>query len=163
MGRNQKVTRLLSLSDPMISKAFQHADGLKLDGRRILVDVERGRTVKTWKPRKLGGGLGKTRSGKKSDDAEKGKLNGSTSKSSPRGDRDRSRGRDAAKSSRYGSDRRSKYRDRDVRDCDRRSSRKDRRRSRSRSRSRKDRKRSDRGRNGEERRDRDRSRRSGRR
>eukprot|EP01083_Nonionella_stella_P191601 709080_1 len=46
-----------------LKEAFQHADGHKLKGRRILVDVERGRTVKTWKPRKLGGGLGKTRAG----------------------------------------------------------------------------------------------------
>jgi hypothetical protein len=35
--------------------------GRKIDGRRVLVDVERGRTVKGWKPRKLGGGLGGTR------------------------------------------------------------------------------------------------------
>lgn len=26
--------------------------------RRLLIDVERGRTVKGWKPRRLGGGLG---------------------------------------------------------------------------------------------------------
>lgn len=32
-------------------------------GRRILVDVERGRTVKGWKPRRLGGGLGNVRNG----------------------------------------------------------------------------------------------------
>jgi len=44
-----------------LKEAYQHADGIKLNQRRILVDVERGRTVKTWKPRKLGGGLGKTR------------------------------------------------------------------------------------------------------
>jgi len=41
--------------------AFQRADGKRLKSRRILVDVERGRTVPSWKPRKLGGGLGKTR------------------------------------------------------------------------------------------------------
>lgn len=41
--------------------AFQRADGKRIKGRRILVDVERGRTVPSWKPRKLGGGLGKTR------------------------------------------------------------------------------------------------------
>lgn len=29
-----------------------------IKGRKILVDVERGRTVKGWKPMKLGGGLG---------------------------------------------------------------------------------------------------------
>ncbi|KAJ3414116.1 hypothetical protein HDV05_007060 [Chytridiales sp. JEL 0842] len=43
--------------------AYKEADGIKLDGRRIVVDVERGRTVKGWKPRRLGGGLGGTRIG----------------------------------------------------------------------------------------------------
>lgn len=43
--------------------AYKHADGKKIDGRRVLVDVERGRTVKGWRPRRLGGGLGNTRRG----------------------------------------------------------------------------------------------------
>ncbi|XP_065191341.1 U1 small nuclear ribonucleoprotein 70 kDa-like isoform X2 [Sycon ciliatum] len=43
--------------------AYKHGDGKKVDGRRVLVDVERGRTVKTWRPRRLGGGLGGTRRG----------------------------------------------------------------------------------------------------
>ena len=34
--------------------AYKHADGKKIDARRIVVDVERGRTVKNWKPRRLG-------------------------------------------------------------------------------------------------------------
>jgi len=34
--------------------AYKHADGKKIDGRRVLVDVERGRTVKGWRPRRLG-------------------------------------------------------------------------------------------------------------
>lgn len=38
--------------------AFKRADGKKIDGRRVLVDVERGRTDKKWLPRRLGGGLG---------------------------------------------------------------------------------------------------------
>ena len=37
-----------------VAAAYKHADGKKIDGRRIVVDVERGRTVKTWKPRRLG-------------------------------------------------------------------------------------------------------------
>ena len=37
-----------------IAAAYKHADGKKLDGRRVLVDVERGRTVKGWRPRRLG-------------------------------------------------------------------------------------------------------------
>jgi len=43
--------------------AYKHADGKKIDSRRVLVDVERGRTVKGWMPRRLGGGLGGTRRG----------------------------------------------------------------------------------------------------
>ncbi|RWS13829.1 U1 small nuclear ribonucleoprotein-like protein, partial [Dinothrombium tinctorium] len=43
--------------------AYKYADGKKIDGRRVLVDVERGRTVKGWLPRRLGGGLGGTRRG----------------------------------------------------------------------------------------------------
>ncbi|KAG2265129.1 hypothetical protein Bca52824_072208 [Brassica carinata] len=34
---------------------------LEIDGRRVPVDVERGRTVPNWRPRMLGGGLGTTR------------------------------------------------------------------------------------------------------
>ncbi len=37
-----------------ITAAYKHADGKKIDGRRVLVDVERGRTVKGWLPRRLG-------------------------------------------------------------------------------------------------------------
>ncbi|KAI8136717.1 hypothetical protein BJV82DRAFT_638553 [Fennellomyces sp. T-0311] len=44
--------------------AYKDADGLKMLGRRVAVDVERGRTVKGWKPRRLGGGLGNTRNGR---------------------------------------------------------------------------------------------------
>lgn len=36
------------------SAAYKHADGKKIDGRRVLVDVERARTVKGWLPRRLG-------------------------------------------------------------------------------------------------------------
>ncbi|KAG9127178.1 hypothetical protein FRC07_000328 [Ceratobasidium sp. 392] len=38
--------------------AYKEADGVTILGKRILVDVERGRTVRGWKPRRLGGGLG---------------------------------------------------------------------------------------------------------
>nr|KAJ3420814.1 U1 small nuclear ribonucleoprotein 70 kDa [Polyrhizophydium stewartii] len=53
-----------SREDDMKSAARQ-ASGLRIDGRVILCDVERGRTVQDWKPRRLGGGLGKARSGAK--------------------------------------------------------------------------------------------------
>ncbi|KAG1354496.1 U1 small nuclear ribonucleoprotein 70 kDa-like [Cocos nucifera] len=43
--------------------AYKQADGRKVDNKRVLVDVERGRTVPNWRPRRLGGGLGSTRIG----------------------------------------------------------------------------------------------------
>jgi U1 small nuclear ribonucleoprotein len=45
--------------------AYKSGDGKKLEGRRVVVDVERGRTVPGWQPRRLGGGLGSTRAGGK--------------------------------------------------------------------------------------------------
>ena len=53
----------LYLDLPLRAAAYKHADGKKIDGRRVLVDVERARTVKGWQPRRLGGGLGGTRKG----------------------------------------------------------------------------------------------------
>ncbi|CAB3402559.1 unnamed protein product [Caenorhabditis bovis] len=41
--------------------AYKKADGIKIDGKRLVVDYERGRTQKTWLPRRLGGGKGDTR------------------------------------------------------------------------------------------------------
>ncbi|RMJ28600.1 hypothetical protein PHISP_00560 [Aspergillus sp. HF37] len=38
--------------------AYKETDGIRVKDRRVLVDVERGRTVKGWKPRRFGGGLG---------------------------------------------------------------------------------------------------------
>ncbi|KAK6150912.1 hypothetical protein DH2020_015844 [Rehmannia glutinosa] len=43
--------------------AYKQADGKKIDNRRVIVDVERGRTVPNWRPRRLGGGLGTSRVG----------------------------------------------------------------------------------------------------
>ncbi|KAG5513691.1 hypothetical protein PMAC_000729 [Pneumocystis sp. 'macacae'] len=38
--------------------AYREMDGVRIKDRRTIVDVERGRTVNGWKPRRLGGGLG---------------------------------------------------------------------------------------------------------
>ncbi|KAL2815165.1 U1 small nuclear ribonucleoprotein of 70kDa MW N terminal-domain-containing protein [Aspergillus granulosus] len=38
--------------------AYKETDNIRIKDRRVLVDVERGRTVKGWKPRRFGGGLG---------------------------------------------------------------------------------------------------------
>jgi U1 small nuclear ribonucleoprotein len=41
-----------------MTAAYKRGDGKKIDGRRVQIDVERGRTVRDWRPRRLGGGLG---------------------------------------------------------------------------------------------------------
>ncbi|KAK4863054.1 hypothetical protein LT330_010636 [Penicillium expansum] len=38
--------------------AYKETESLRIKGRLAVVDVERGRTTKGWKPRRLGGGLG---------------------------------------------------------------------------------------------------------
>ncbi|KAI1917808.1 hypothetical protein LOZ65_005028 [Ophidiomyces ophidiicola] len=43
---------------PFLEIMGQETDGIRIKDRRVLVDVERGRTVKGWKPRRFGGGLG---------------------------------------------------------------------------------------------------------
>merc|ERR1719473_1762852 len=47
-----------------LKNAYKQGDGKKIDGRRVMVDVERGRTVDGWLPRRLGGGRGPGREGK---------------------------------------------------------------------------------------------------
>merc|ERR1712176_1525570 len=49
-----------------LKNAYKQGDGKKIDGRRVMVDVERGRTVEGWMPRRLGGGRGPGRQGKPS-------------------------------------------------------------------------------------------------
>lgn len=46
-----------------MKRAYRAVDGLRIEGREIVVDVERGHTVPDWLPRRLGGGLGGTRLG----------------------------------------------------------------------------------------------------
>nr|BAN64598.1 U1 snRNP, putative [Babesia bovis]BAN65247.1 U1 snRNP, putative [Babesia bovis] len=41
--------------------AYKRADGRKVSGRRVLVDVERARTVAGWYPKRLGSGKGRSR------------------------------------------------------------------------------------------------------
>uniref|UniRef100_A0A0N5BL01 U1 small nuclear ribonucleoprotein 70 kDa n=1 Tax=Strongyloides papillosus TaxID=174720 RepID=A0A0N5BL01_STREA len=73
-----------------MSQAYKEADGIKIDGVRVLVDYERGRTRKDWLPRRLGGGKGKTRINveKKVDDYYDDKTSYSKSSSSHNGKRD---------------------------------------------------------------------------
>ncbi|KAK5989985.1 U1 small nuclear ribonucleoprotein [Cladobotryum mycophilum] len=48
-----EISRALKLAP-----ALDACDGIRIKDRRIKVDVERGRTAKSWLPRRLGGGLG---------------------------------------------------------------------------------------------------------
>jgi U1 small nuclear ribonucleoprotein len=72
-----------------LKNSYKQGDGKKIDGRRVMVDVERGRTVEGWLPRRLGGGRGPGRQGKlskkkrKMQDAEK-----KAKEEKERGDRD---------------------------------------------------------------------------
>merc|ERR1711865_666872 len=54
-----------------LKNAYKQGDGKKIDGRRVMVDVERGRTVEGWLPRRLGGGRGPGRQGKLSKKKKK--------------------------------------------------------------------------------------------
>jgi len=54
-----------------LKNAYKQGDGKKIDGRRVMVDVERGRTVEGWLPRRLGGGRGPGRQGKLSKKKQK--------------------------------------------------------------------------------------------
>ena len=40
------------------SAAYKETENLRIKGRKVVVDVERGRTVNGWRPRRFGGGLG---------------------------------------------------------------------------------------------------------
>ncbi|KAJ5178185.1 Nucleotide-binding alpha-beta plait [Penicillium coprophilum] len=52
------ITTIANLSGTNPSPAYKETDGIRIKDRRVLVDVERGRTTKGWKPRRFGGGLG---------------------------------------------------------------------------------------------------------
>merc|ERR1712078_320322 len=54
-----------------LKNAYKQGDGKKIDGRRVMVDVERGRTVEGWLPRRLGAGRGPGRVGKLSKKKKK--------------------------------------------------------------------------------------------
>ncbi|XP_059716750.1 U1 small nuclear ribonucleoprotein 70 kDa [Haemorhous mexicanus] len=137
--------------------AYKHADGKKIDGRRVLVDVERGRTVKGWRPRRLGGGLGGTRRGG-ADVNIRHSGRDDTSRYDER-DRERERERDRRERSRERDRRRSRSRERRRRTRSREKDERERKRGGSRDRSKdrdRDRDRKRRSRSRDRKRDRDR-------
>ncbi|ORY56815.1 hypothetical protein BCR35DRAFT_271493, partial [Leucosporidium creatinivorum] len=57
-GKSRGYAFLVYERERDMKAAYKDAEGLKLMNKRLLIDVERGRTVKGWKPRRLAGGLG---------------------------------------------------------------------------------------------------------
>ncbi|KAG8631328.1 hypothetical protein KVT40_000468 [Elsinoe batatas] len=45
-------------SEGAFRDAMNNSEGLSIGGRRVVVDCERGRTIKGWRPRRFGGGKG---------------------------------------------------------------------------------------------------------
>ncbi|TKY70374.1 U1 small nuclear ribonucleoprotein 70 kDa [Spatholobus suberectus] len=145
--------------------AYKQADGRKIDGRRVLVDVERGRTVPNWRPRRLGGGLGTTRvGGEESNQRHSGREQQQSRSEEPRGREERHGDRDREISRERGRDRdREREQSREhsherVRDRDYREDRHHRDRDRTRDRDRDRERDRDRGRDRDRTRDRDRDR-----
>lgn len=64
-GKSRGYAFIIYQREKDMRTAYKDADGLKIHGRRIMVDVERGRTVKDWKPMRLGGGLGASQTTRK--------------------------------------------------------------------------------------------------
>ncbi|KAF4685091.1 U1 small nuclear ribonucleoprotein 70 kDa [Perkinsus olseni] len=60
-GRSRGYAFIEYDNEGSLKQAYKNADGIKIDGRRVLVDVERGRTVSGWIPRRMGGGRGSGR------------------------------------------------------------------------------------------------------
>eukprot|EP00980_Cylindrotheca_fusiformis_P026197 scaffold15514_cov129-Cylindrotheca_fusiformis.AAC.5 len=54
-----------------MKRAYRAADAMRIESREIVADVERGHTVPSWLPRRLGGGLGGTRLGGKEKNVRK--------------------------------------------------------------------------------------------
>lgn len=96
-----------------LKEAYDRADGMKIDDKRIVVDFERGRLDKDWRPRRLGGGLGGTRiGGKDVNQTHSGRKPPSEDHvihSSRDRERDRYRGRDNYRNNDRERERRDKY------------------------------------------------------
>lgn len=62
-GKSRGICFVEYENEEDMKRAYRAADGMKIEGREIVVDVERGHTVPTWTPRRLAGGFGGTRLG----------------------------------------------------------------------------------------------------
>jgi U1 small nuclear ribonucleoprotein len=60
-GKSRGYAFIEFANEKDFKNAYKQADGRKIDGRKVVVDCERGRTAADWRPRRLGGGKGNTR------------------------------------------------------------------------------------------------------
>ena len=56
------------MHDIFVLDAVRRGDGRRVDGRRIIVDRELGRTKASWYPRRLGGGKGEARKDRRDEE-----------------------------------------------------------------------------------------------
>ena len=70
---NRKTTCMIYFDDLhyLLYTIPRKSDGKRFNDRRIVVDVERGRTAKGWRPMRLGGGLGGRKPKKSKKEIEK--------------------------------------------------------------------------------------------
>jgi hypothetical protein len=66
-GTNAMLTVSMLLSHFWLD-AVSKADGRRIEGKKIIVDRELGRTRKDWLPRRLGGGKGDSRRDRNDED-----------------------------------------------------------------------------------------------
>lgn len=114
-GKSRGYAFILYERERDMKIAFSRAEGIRIDGRRIIVDVERGRTVPGWRPTRLGGGLGGL-SRKPKSRIEPQRFRGPRGGGPPRGGfrGGRGGGRGRPRDSGYAPRRESRYRDRDA-------------------------------------------------
>lgn len=57
-GKSRGYGFIVYKTDRDARAAFDRANGIEIKGRKAVVDIERGRIIKNWRPRWLAGGLG---------------------------------------------------------------------------------------------------------
>ncbi|WFD33930.1 hypothetical protein MCUN1_000756 [Malassezia cuniculi] len=114
-GKSRGYAFILYERERDMRTAYNRTEGIRIDGRRIMVDVERGRTVRDWRPMRLGGGVGgHTRKPKRPVEPRIARGGRGGSRGSFRGARGGGAGRARSREGSYGPRRESRYRDRDA-------------------------------------------------
>ena len=114
-GKSRGYAFILYERERDMRTAYSRAEGVRIDGRRIMVDVERGRTVRDWRPARLGGGLGGlSRKPKRPVEPRSFRGGRGGGRGGFRGGRGGGAGRGRPRDSGFGPRREPRYRDRDA-------------------------------------------------